>query len=52
MPKKPIVPPIADMKHCKTHFHNFTQVAMNQLCATAPMAVSQAVRKPLLSAPP
>lgn len=33
MPKKSIVPPIAGNKCCKTHFHNFTQVAMNQVPA-------------------
>lgn len=40
MPKKWIVPPIAGIKRCKTHFHNFTQVAMNQGCAIAQIAVS------------
>lgn len=37
VPKTAIILPMAGFKCCKTYFHNFTQVAMNQIPATGQM---------------
>lgn len=57
MPKKSIVLPIANIKHCKIHLHNFTQVASYEsaICHRTDGSVSsyeKTLAATLLSAPP